>query len=387
MVIKNYFFEVNKQNRRSPAVFSTVKVLTVLFFLIIVSSFFLSCSQTRKVEESRTQIALGTVCKITLFNNGQSELYDRLFSRLDEIENVFSRNIESSELSLINASTKPVVVSDEMFYVLQKALYYAEVSGGAFNPAAGPLVSLWSIGTDKERLPSQAEIDALLPLCDYKLVHLDKTTHTVNFEKSGMSLDLGAIVKGYAADEIARLIREQGINSALIDLGGNIYAVGGKQKNSSEIIVTSGEKTGSKNSDGNEVENLSTWRIGIKNPKNTEELIIRLEGKDITVVTSGVYERFYESKKTDLDGGGNKYHHIIDTKTGYPAESGLLSSTIVGFYPSQSSLDADALSTAIFILGEEKGIELLESLGVKGLVITETMEIKATVGLDYDYLR
>lgn len=350
----------SKYNRRFFTAFTVL--LPAVFFIFTFSSCTKCTSATSdssSASKTRTEVALGTVCTITLFNtyNGAVNeesydgLLDELFERLDSIEHIFSKNIDDSELSLINGSastgSNPVKVSDEMLFVLEKALFYAEKTDGALNPALGALVELWGIGTTGERVPTQEEIDSVLPLCDYHDIVIDKTSKTVFLKKAGMKLDLGAVVKGYAADELAKTIREYGIASALIDLGGNIYAVGSR--------------------------NSSSWRIGVKNPFDTSKVVIRVDGIDFSVVTSGVYERYFEAD-------GKRYHHILDSKTGYPSESGLVSTTIITCYPEHSSLDADSLSTAVFVLGAEKGIALLDELGLNGIVITSEKQVISANG-------
>ena len=298
--------------------------LTTTLFAACVS---IACAPS---EESRSRFALGTVCTISLFENGKSGLYTTLFDRLAAIEAVMSANEiaegGTSELSRVNqnAGIRPVAVSGELITVLRRALFFADITDGAFNPAIGPLVKLWGIGAEKARLPEEHEIAAALPLTNHRDVEVDEANRTVFLKHEGMSLDLGGIAKGYAADELAGILKEAGVRRAVIDLGGNIYAHGSK---------TAKQK----------------WRIGIQNPLSPRgEYLAVEEAADKTLVTSGVYERFFEKD-------GIRYHHILDPKTGYPADSGLLSVTVIA----ESSLDADALSTSLFVLGYDRGAGLL----------------------------
>jgi thiamine biosynthesis lipoprotein len=301
---------------------------------------------------------MGTVCQVNLYEEGRAKIYDDVFKRLREIEEVFSSSREDSELSRVNsaAGAAPVPVSGEFIEILGRALYYREISGGAFDPAIGPLVKLWGIGGENERVPSEGEIAEALALVRSDMVEIDGEAGTVRLALPGMALDLGGIVKGYAADEAARIISGAGLKRAMIDLGGNIYALG--------------EKSGG-----------LPWRIGLQNPDGDRgDYIAVIEVKNKSVVTSGVYERYFEAE--DSSEGATpeamkRYHHILDPATGRPAESGLLSATIV----SGRSIDGDALSTAAFVLGPERGLSLAESVGVEAAFVCDDGRILKTAGL------
>ncbi|MBQ2528661.1 MAG: FAD:protein FMN transferase, partial [Treponema sp.] len=192
-----------------------------------------------------------------------------------------------------------------------------------------PLVKLWGINTDHAKVPSQSEIDEALPLVDYKSVEImeDGNQKKVFLKQKGMSLDLGGIAKGYAADEIAKILSEEKIDCAIIDLGGNIY-LWGKKKNG------------------------APWNVGIKNPfdeKGSPALLLSC-GENLSVVTSGIYERNFVQD-------GKLYHHILNPKTGFPGDDKYKSVTIV----SSSSMEADALSTSAFLLGPEKYFSLFDT--------------------------
>jgi thiamine biosynthesis lipoprotein len=274
---------------------------------------------------AKTIFALGTVCSLNLYNEGTGALYEQLISRLYEIEQAFNVNLPDSEVSRINqnAGIAPVQASGEVLALLDKACYFAKKTNGAFDPSIGPLVQLWGIATDNPRIPAQEELDACLPLVDYRKIEYDLNAQTVFLPQPGMRLDLGGIAKGYAADELIKIIRDAKVRRAVIDLGGNVYVYGAKP-------------------DG------TLWRVGVKNPVDPEgEPVVRLDIGSNTVVTSGMYERFFEQD-------GIRYHHILNPQTGYPAYSGIRSATIV----SASSLAADALSTSVFVLGKEQAAAL-----------------------------
>ncbi|MDR1505507.1 MAG: FAD:protein FMN transferase [Treponema sp.] len=314
-------------------------------------------SRGRTSEErssARSELALGTFCRIELFGGGKPELYNRLFSRLREIEGMMSVNLEDSEVSLVNkaAGIAPVPVSPELFTVLERAVYFAEVSNGAFDPTIGPLVKLWGIGGETPRVPGGEEIDAARALVNWKDLELtaagpQTASGTAFLRRKGMELDLGAIAKGFAADELVKILRETKTNSAIVDLGGNIYVYGTRPGG--------GEKT---------------WRVGLQNPLDERGAYTGyVELKEASVVTSGVYERLFTEN-------GKRYHHILDTATGFPVENGLLAVTIMA----ASSTDADALSTAVFALGYEKGSALAEANGSGAIFIFADRTIRGSAG-------
>ncbi len=315
---------------------NSIKVFhTFLSILLVSLSFglFYSCEKKNLFKSSRhaapakTQVVLGTVCSINLFEGGSEKNYELVFSRLRQLEQIFSVNLAYSEVSQVNAAAglHPVEVSTELFFVAEKSLYYAQASGGLFDPTIGPLVKLWGINTPGARIPSDQELEETLPLVNWQNVVLDKEKKTIFLKEKGMSLDFGAIAKGYAADELIPLISKM-TSSALIDLGGNVYLYGKKD-------------------DG------SLWQVGIRNPLARDGVAsaLTLDG-NLSAVTSGPYERFMEV-------GGTEFHHILNPKTGRPAETGLLSLTVI----STSSVDADALSTTLFLLGPRKCPDFLKN--------------------------
>ncbi len=311
---------------------------------------FSSCAQA---QGPRTEHVLGTLCTVNLFERGSEDAYREIFARLREIENRMSANKDGTDVAAVNAGAgvAPAPVHRDVMEVVVRALEFAELSSGAFDPTVGPLVALWGIGSEAARVPSPEEIASLLPLVNYRDVAVDRAAGTVFLKRPGMRLDLGAIAKGYAADEVARIIRRRGIPRAMIDLGGNVLAYGVKQGNQS-------------------------WRIGVQDPSGLRGSYMGiLQVRNKTMVTSGVYERF-------LDADGVRYHHILSTADGYPVRSGLLSVTIVA----DASMDADALSTAAFALGYEKGLPLLESLpGVEAIFVSEDLSVRATTGVKKDF--
>lgn len=303
----------------------------------------------RAKEPSRTEFALGTVCTVNLFDGGTREAYDEIFARLREIEATLSANDERSNVSAINRSAgiAPEEAAPDTLAVLQAALSFSEKTDGAFDPAIGPLVRLWGIGTDKAAVPASGDIRAALSLVSWKDIVVDRERKTVYLAKKGMRIDLGAIAKGYAADEAARIIGRRGIKMAMIDLGGNIYAVGEKAPG-------------------------TPWVIGIRDPTTSHGLpVASIRARNASVVTSGIFERYFEKD-------GAHYHHILDPKTGYPKMNEILSVTIVA----RNSMSADALSTSTFLLGIEKGLSLVAATpGAEAIFIDRNGRIVTSPGL------
>lgn len=295
----------------------------------------------------KSMIYFGTVCTLNLFEDGTQALYNTLFNRLEQIETEFDPARASSDISQINAAAgdHAIPVNSDITYVLRRALAYAELSGGLFDPTIGSITKLWQIGTEEAHIPNQRYIKSTLELVDYHSVVIDGDT--VFLEKKGMSLDLGALVKGFAADELRKILAAHHVSKAIIDLGGNIYVFGKKLDD-------------------------EPWYVGIKNPENESgdpALVMQLD--ECSVVTSGVYERYFVQ-------GGKRYHHIFNAKTGYPLETNLLSATII----CKSSIDADALSTLVFLLGKDDGIDLISRMdGVACVFIDDNLEVTASESL------
>jgi len=265
------------------------------------------------------------------------------------IDKQMNRNREDSELSEVNRQSgkQAVAVSEQTFHVVRTALNYAASSKGKFDPTVGPLVDLWGIGKEGAKRPAQAAIDQTLGLISYEKVELNEAGRTIRLAMPGMELDLGAIAKGYAADRIAAYLKEAGFTSAIIDLGGNILAMGRKP--------------------GGEL-----WSIGVQNPLEPRGAHIGIiKADNQTIVTSGIYERYFIEN-------GEHYHHIMDPDRGYPVRNGLVGVTIV----TDRSEDADALSTTLFSLGLEEGMRFVESRpNTDALFITDSNKVYVTSGL------
>ncbi|QEK01854.1 FAD:protein FMN transferase [Treponema phagedenis] len=323
----------------------------VKYAFLLFSFLLICCGAAPYKEYARAGFVIGTLCQIRIYTKlpkkEAEKTLDSIFTRLQKLEEILSANAENSELMLVNthAGIKPITVSHELISLLQTAVFFAEKTNGAFDPAIGAIVKLWNIGFDTANVPADDEIKNRLSLANYKNIEFNK--NTVFLKESGMMLDLGAIAKGFAADEIIKILKQRDINTAIIDLGGNIFALGEKSK---------GEP----------------WKVGLRNPHLHNEFpVVSAEVRDTSVVTSGSYERFFEKN-------GVRYHHIIDPKTGYPVKTNLVSVSIFA----KNSTDADALSTACFVLGYKKSIELLKDFPeVEAVFIFDDDTIKTTTGL------
>ena len=326
-----------------------------IFLVILTALIIAACAPV--LHGPQSQIALGTICHINLYEKGTQANYDRVFARITELENILSANLENSDLDRVNqnAGIEPVKVRPELIFVLERALEYAEKSRGLFDPSIGPLIKLWGINTDNVRVPGEDEIRQTLELIDYHQIEINREEGTVFLTRPGMSLDLGAIAKGYIADEVVLLLGSMGIERCIIDLGGDIFAMG--------------ERAG-----GNRAApEGSYWRVGIQDPRGSQgEYLGILSVANYSVVSSGVYERFFEAD-------GVNYHHLFSPETGFPADSGLLSVTVI----SERAIDADALSTAAFVMGWDRGSELIASIpGAGGIFVFEDHSIRITQGIE-----
>lgn len=266
--------------------------------------------------------------------------------RIREIENLMSKTIETSDIYKLNSNPETEIeIDNESRKVLEKAVEYAELTDGDFDLTIGALVELWGIGTEEAAVPEDTEIENALANTGYE--HLNLNNNSAEITKSGVKIDLGGIAKGYAAEEVKKVVQKHDVDHAFVNLGGNVLVIGDKV-------------------DG------SPWKIGIQDPREGRGNVMAVvDAVDKTIVTSGNYERYFEED-------GKLYHHILDPKTGYPAENNLLSVSII----SKNSFDADALSTAVYVMGLERGMEFIENMeDVDVMFITEDLDIYLSSGL------
>ena len=300
-------------------------------------------------ESKRIIYTMGTIAQLKVFGKNSEKAVDSAVDRLNDIDDKLSVYKIYSEISQINSNAGgiPCIVSGDTFFLLDKSLGYSRLLDGTFDPTIRPVVALWQIGTENENIPEEKDIKEKLKLVNYKDIIMNYDEQSVLLKHKYESIDLGGIAKGYAADEVRNIFIKNHIKSALIDLGGNIFALGSKP-------------------DG------TPWNIGIQDPvKPRGEFVGVLNLKNKSVVTSGNYEKYFIKE-------GKKYHHIIDPRNGYPSESNLMSVTII----SDDSLDGDGLSTGVYILGMDKAIKLIESMkGIDAIFITKDKGIYSTSGI------
>ena len=287
----------------------------------------------REPERSRQGLAMNTVITMRVFSH-DNNILDPAYDMLNKLDKLLSMYDKDSQISKINslAGLEKFHADSEVLEVVKDSLRLYELTGGIFNPLIGPVTSLWKINRQENNKPSQERLNAAIALSDINNLELDNDS--IYLKNKGCVLDLGGIAKGYASKKIADMLKSKGVKSGILDLGGNIYAIG--------------DNKGIK------------WRIGVRDPltpSGSPALVVQVE--DSGVITSGNYERF---KIID----GRKYSHFFDVKTGESVQSDLLSATLI---TPDGSL-ADGLATAFMIAGCEKSLEILRKLSpVPGVVL------------------
>lgn len=288
----------------------------VRFILLIFPFVLCGCRNLQK--SSLSFQAMNTFVSVQTFGENSKNVNQKIKARLSELESLFSTTDSSSEIYKLNHSSEKIQVSSETYSLLSYSVKMAEIFNGHFNPALFPVIREWGFTTGNYHVPSQEKINFLLKKTDFSQIQFFDDNF-VQLQDS-MSVDFGSVAKGFASDEIVKILSENNILSALIDFGGNIIAFG--------------EKLDS-----------SFWRIGIKNPFGGE-VSLAVKVKNQMVITSGGYERFF------TDENQKKYIHIFDGKTGFPVENEIESVTII----CENGLYADTLSTALFIIGSENAV-------------------------------
>ena len=342
------------------------KLLLVLICMLVV--LFTSCiknppttepgqtpAQTSGQPITKSDYLLGTVVDITIYDKQDETIIDKAMARIKEIEDKMTiNNAETSEIIALNqaAGKSEVKVSPDTFDVLERGIYYSELAKGRFDITVGPIVKLWNIGTEYAAVPDPKVLKEKIELIDFHKLHLDKNNLTAKLDEPDMQVDLGAIAKGYAADEVAEILKANGVQHAIINLGGNVLTVGGKV-------------------------NGDPWKIGIQDPFNPRgDYLGIISLSDKTVVTSGTYERYFEQD-------GKRYHHILDPRTGYPAENEVASVSII----TEKSMDGDGNSTSVLLLGLEEGMKFVESQkGVEAIFVTYDKKVYITSGLKDSFI-
>lgn len=307
--------------------------------ILLFSFLLIGCSNVLKKQE-HSFFALNTTCFVTVYNSPEINL-DEVEQAVLYIEKLMSSHDTESDVSVINNSNNNFVSPGmETLYVINKGLMFSDISDGTFDITVGPLVKLWGIGTNIEK-PKDSSITRLLPLVDYRKVEV--MNGMVKLNEPGMSIDLGGIAKGYASDRVRKILLEKGVKHALINLGGNIDVIGTKP-------------------------NGAKWKIGIQHPRDERGVYIGIIPlSDSAFVTSGDYERFFIDDEV-------RYHHILDSRTGYPKYGDIISASII----TRSGMEGDALSTITFGTSVEEVKELKKIIQFEGVFVTRDKKIFLT---------
>lgn len=322
-------------------------------FLLLLSVLLLTgCSAQKDAPISQTSFVLDTVAEITIYETAdqtssdeKNNLINECFTLCQNYEKMLSTTIDGSDIWKINnAKGKPTEVSPETAGLIRLAIKYSKLSEGRFDITIDPVSSLWDFKSDSPVPPSDSVIREAVTHVGYKNIKIDKNTVTLSDSKA--SIDLGGIAKGYIGDKAKEFLEQKGVTKAIVNLGGNILVINNNQND--------------------------PFKIGIQKPFSKDgELIGVLKTTDDSVVTSGTYERYFKYN-------GKLYHHLLDTSTGWPVNNGLSAVTIIA----PNSADADALSTATFCLGQEKGMKLIESIpNTEAVFISTDGKITYTDGI------
>ena len=297
--------------------------------------------------EQKSGLSMGSVVTIKLYGDDTFKKLDVTKNGIDNLEKIISRKLETSAVSLLNKNgTVQNAVCAE---IIEKCRKISELSFGAFDLTIGPLSSLWNFDEDVQTVPDKEKIQKALALVDYRKVQTD--SKSVSLAK-GQSVDLGAVGKGAACDAAKAYLEKSGVKGAVVSVGGSILAFGKRNK--------AGDK----------------WRVAVRHPRKENAYIGVINLSEGFVSTSGDYEKYFEKD-------GIRYHHILDANTGYPADSGLSSVTVV----CGSGLLSDALSTACFILGEEKSKPLLDEYSAAAVFVDKQLNVSTYGDIDFEEVK
>jgi FAD:protein FMN transferase len=285
---------------------------------------------------------------LTIKDRPSDAAFDACFAHIEQVLNRLNMHKPDSEISAVNraAGSAAVPVSDDFIEVTREALGLAEATDGRFDPTVGPLVRLWGIGSDTARVPDPQDIRAALKLIGWRGILMDERNKTVRLERAGMTLDYGALLKGWAAVQGGRVLSAHGVKSAIMDLGGSILALGSQPGG-------------------------APWRIGLQTPgapRGTPLGIVLC--RDEVINTSGAYEQFLVSK-------GRRYQHILDPHTGYPVDNGVEAVSVIA----PRARNADGPTLSILSLGVKDGLALAKKLGVEAVIIGTDHRIHMTAGV------
>ena len=321
----------------------------IISFILLLSMIVICCScgakKAKNEPYSNSFRAFDTMCSYTIYDDlSKKDLEDirkKIQSTCFDYDYAFDKYTPNSFVKKLNQNKHEIVDGDNL-EILKKSIEYSEKTDGAFDITISPLVDLWAINTNHFRVPREAQILKLLPKVGYKQINIKG--HTAHLTQLG-SIDLGAIAKGFVADKLVKELKDMGVKSAIIDLGGNIYAIGSKEG--------------------------KPFKVGINKPFGNGELSASVKVKDTSVITSGVYQRYKKQ-------GDKIYSHIIDPKTGRPIDNDLNSVTVI----SKNATAADALSTGLMVIGLDKGMKLAnKTKDIEAIFINKENKLYLTDGL------
>lgn len=301
-------------------------------------------------EAEKELFAMDTYMTLTAYGENAQDAVDAAAEEIERLDAMLSTGSADSEIGQVNANGSGTL-SEESGYLVERSLELYQETDGVFDIAIYPIMQAWGFTDQNYQVPSADTLQGLLPLTDASEIVYDADTREISFGQEGMKIDLGGIAKGYTSSRIMDIYREHGIESGMVNLGGNVQVLGTK-------------------TDG------SNWRVAIQNPDDENDYLGVLETADKAVITSGGYERYFEQD-------GKTYHHIIDPSTGYPAESGLTSVTIV----TEDGTLADGLSTSLFIMGEEKAAAFwkVHSDEFDVILVSDDGTLYVTEGIEDDF--
>lgn len=303
------------------------------------------CAEVEPQPVEKEIFALDTFINLKIYGDNSQTAADLANKRITELEEMLSVTDSNSDVYVVNSAFgKTTVISDDTAEVIKKALEISARTDGAFDISVYPAVKLWGFTTDENHVPNTDEIESALGLVDYKKIQLDGENISLD---ENMQIDLGAIAKGYIAAQTADIIRESGVESAVLSFGGNIQTVG--------------------------LKNGQQWQIGIRYPDTSDNFAVLSVG-ETAIVTSAADQRFFEKD-------GKRYHHIIDPSTGYPAQSGVMSATVV----CSDGAKADALSTALFVMGADRACELYKESSDFEFVVLTDKAVYVSSGLSQNF--
>ncbi len=304
--------------------------VTLSLVILLIAAQMTGCGGPKKNSYKRDFFAMDTyiTCQVIAADENLAgpalEKVEKIFLEIDHLTNRFA---QTSDVFAVNrqAGVAPVRVSGDVFDIAETSLEWSDLTEGAFNILIGSVMDLWGFGTEKPAVPPAADVAAALKKTDYHKIVLDQAQSTIFLPEKGMALDLGGAAKGYATDQAVAALKELGIDNAIINAGGNVYALGNRA-------------------------DRTPWRVGVQDPQDPKGIKNVLEVSDVAVVSSGDYQRYFEVN-------GIRYHHIMDPATGQPARASVGTTVLM-----ESATIADILSTALFVKGPEEGIALAEQL-------------------------